>query len=189
MKELIEALGESISGEAFAKQKYELFSEKALGEEDLMCANLFKALSFAESIHLNNHLNALNKIAGTSKNFEDITKIDEDELKDQVKSTQVNLLNARVNETFEFKKKYKNFVKLAKKEDQEVAMLSFTYARMAEKAHAELLNNCLKAIHATKPMEEIDFFVCKNCGNVMDAIPSKCPICEKPSKYYEKITI
>ena len=53
---IIENLKEAINGESNAKRKYELYAEQAMKENLPEVANLFKAVSQAENIHVKNHL-------------------------------------------------------------------------------------------------------------------------------------
>jgi rubrerythrin len=188
MKEVIESLKESIYGELEANEKYKLYAEKALNENLPTVANLFKAISFAEEIHVKNHVNALSKITNSPINVDLNFKINRDDILPQVKSTRVNLLNARVSESFEYKKKYKNFKNLAKKEGNKLAELAFNYARNAEKIHAKLFSDFLKIVDSKKAQIRLEFFVCTNCGNVeIDEIPEICPICGKDRQKYKTI--
>jgi len=187
MEEVVEALKESIKGELEAKHKYLLFAEKAIEEEQPEVAKLFKAVSYAEGIHINNHLNAYNVLTGTNVNVDEIHKVDNDDLKSQVFRTNVNLLNSRVNETFEYKKKYTKFARLASREKQVVARLSFSLARKAERNHAGIFNRFLEEFNLENRCTACEFYICNNCGNIeLEEIPSICPVCEKESKFYIK---
>lgn len=188
MSEVIESLKEAINGESNAKRKYELFAEKAKQENLPEIAYLFKATAFAESIHIKNHLKALTTITGSDANPQDFVKVDEAELKGYVKDTASDLLNAIAGEMFEFKKMYKNFVKLAKKAGKDTAELSFTLARYAEQVHARLYSIVLKKLESGKPREIKEIYVCKICGNVeLNRIPGKCPVCDHGPNFYVKI--
>jgi len=103
MIDVVENLKQAIIGESNAKRKYEHFAEKAGSENHPEIANLFKAISFAESIHIKNHLKALTKITNSDIDLNDIVKIDEEELKKQVNDTRSNLIQSIAGETFEFK--------------------------------------------------------------------------------------
>ena len=56
MSEVIDNLKAAINGESNARRKYELFAERAIEENLPEIANLFKATSSAESLHIKNHL-------------------------------------------------------------------------------------------------------------------------------------
>ena len=111
MSIVVKNVKEAINGESNAKRKYELFSERAAKENLAEIALLFKAASYAESFHIKNHLKALSGITKTTVNPEDFVKVDDNEIKNHVKDTRSNLLEAITGETYEFKKMYKQFVK------------------------------------------------------------------------------
>ena len=138
MTAVIQNLKEAINGESNAKRKYELFAEKARKEKLPEVAHLFKAISAAEAIHNKNHIRALAVLTNADVNVEDFVEVNEVDLKNHVKDTNSNLIDAINGETYETKKMYKIFVKNSKKEGSEVAELSFSLARKAEKIHAKL---------------------------------------------------
>ncbi len=188
MKGVIENLKEAINGESIAKRKYELFAQKAKEEDLIQIAYLFKAVAFAESIHIKNHLKALSILIGTEPKPEEFIKINVEEIKSIVKDTKTDLINAIAGEMFEFKKMYKNFIKIADKAGIDVAELSFTLARYAERVHAKLYTMVLKKLEANKPREIIEIYVCKICGDVeINKIPLKCPICDHGPSLFIKI--
>ena len=184
---VIENLKEAIIGESNAKRKYELFAEKALNEGFPEIAHLFKAISTAESIHIKNHLKAIEEITKKSVDLNAIVNIEEKVLKKQVRNTRNNLIQAIAGETFEFKKMYKGFMKNAKKNDVYLAEFSFDLARMAEIAHSKLYIRFLKKLDKKEPFEDIDIYVCRICGNVeLKKIPKICPNCEHDQKFFMK---
>jgi rubrerythrin len=185
---VIENLKEAIIGESNAERKYELFAEKALNEGFSEIAHLFKAISTAESIHIKNHLKAIEEITKKSVDLNAIVNIEENVLKNQVKNTRNNLIQAIAGETFEFKKMYKGFMKNAKKNDVYLAEFSFDLARMAEIVHSKLYIKFLKKLDKKEPFEDIDIFVCRICGNVeLRKIPKICPNCEHDQKFFMKV--
>ena len=113
---VVENLKEAIIGESTARKKYELFAEKATEENHPEIAHLFKAIGYAESFHIKNHIKALSKITNSQVDLNEIFKLNEEEIKTQVSSTRDNLIQAIAGETFEFKKMYKSFRKNAKQE-------------------------------------------------------------------------
>ena len=184
---VIENLKEAIIGESNAKRKYELFAEKALNEGFSEIAHLFKAISTAESIHIKNHLKAIEEITKKSVDLNAIVNIEENILKKQVRNTRNNLIQAIAGETFEFKKMYKGFMKNAKKNDVYLAEFSFDLARMAEIVHSKLYIRFLKKLDKKELFEDIDIFVCRICGNVeLGKKPKICPNCEHDQKFFMK---
>lgn len=184
---VIKNLKEAIIGESNAKRKYELFAEKALNEGFPEIAHLFKAISTAESIHIKNHLKAIEEITKKSVDLNVIVNIEEIVLKKQVRNTRNNLIQAIAGETFEFKKMYKGFMKNAKKNEVYLAEFSFDLARMAEIVHSKLYIKFLKKLDNKEPFEDIDIYVCRICGNVeLIKIPKICPNCEHDQKFFMK---
>lgn len=110
------------------------------------------------------------------------------ELKEKVKDTRNNLIQAIEGETYEFKEMYKSFIKIAKKQDYYLAEFSFDLARKAEKVHSKLFNEYLNKLEHKEKLEKRDLFVCQICGNVeLDKPPKICPNCEHDQKFFKKI--
>ena len=188
MSTIIENLKEAINGESNAKRKYEIYAEIASEENLPEIAHLFKAVSAAETIHIKNHIRALEVITNSNVRLEDFLEVNEDLLKNNVKDTKANLIDAIEGETYETKHMYKNFVKNSKKEGIEVAELSFSLARNAEKVHAKIFNDYLKKLERNETIDKQKIFVCQICGNVEFNIPpSVCPICDHTEKFFKEI--
>lgn len=187
MPTVIENLKEAINGENNARRKYELFAEKAKEENLPEIAHLFNAISTAEAIHIKNHIRALKVLTDKEVKFEEFVDVNEDVLRNNVKNTKANLIEAIKGETYETKQMYKNFIKNSKKEGNEVAELSFSLARKAEKVHAELFTKYLKLLESNKIIEKMKIFVCQICGNVeFGTPPSVCPICDHSQKFFQE---
>ncbi len=181
-------LKEAINGESNAKRKYELFEEQAVKENLNEIALLFKAASYAESLHIKNHFKALSVITKATVNPEEFVKVDDNELKNHVQDTRANLQEAIDGETYEFKKMYKQFVKNAIKEGDLVSELTFRLAREAEKVHAKLYSNYLKQLEKNKEFEPVEIYVCTICGNIeFTPLPDICPVCDHDKKFFKKI--
>ncbi|MFX1567100.1 MAG: rubrerythrin family protein [Promethearchaeota archaeon] len=188
MSVVVENLKEAINGESIAKRKYELYAEKAKEENLPEIAHLFKAISSAEAIHIKNHVRALTVLAKSDVNLEEFVEVNEELLRSNVKNTISNLVDAINGETYETKKMYKNFIKNSKKEGTEVAELSFSLARKAEKVHAEIFSSYLKKLEKEEIIDNQKIFVCQICGNVEFGVPpSVCPICDHTQKFFKEI--
>jgi rubrerythrin len=187
MSIVIENLKQAINGESNAKRKYEIYAQKAREENFPEVAHLFKAISSAEAIHIKNHIRALAVLTNKDANIEDFVTVNETELKNNTKNTQANLIDAINGETYETKKMYKNFIKNSKQQGNEVAELSFTLARKAEKVHANLFSQYLKKLEKNETIDKQKIYVCQICGNVeFGSPPSVCPICEHSQKFFEE---
>jgi rubrerythrin len=156
-------LKEAFAGESQANRKYLAFAKKAEDEGYKQIAKLFKAAAEAETVHALNHLRGLGLI----------------------KSTKDNLEAAICGETLEFESMYPNMIEDAKAEGNKWAEKSFTYANAVEKIHANLFK---KALENLGKNPEVDYYVCKVCGNTVEGEPpDKCPICGSPKKMFKKI--
>jgi rubrerythrin len=185
---ILENLKEAIIGESTAKAKYQLFALKAREEGHMEIAHLFKAISFAEEIHIKNHLKAFEKLSDTKINLGEFVNIDDIEMQETVKDTRNNLIQAIAGETYEFRKMYKSFMKNAKKMNTYLAEFSFNLARNAENIHRKLFIDHLKMLDDSKMRENENIYVCQICGNVeIGKLPSICSICDHDKKFFKKI--
>ncbi|MFW9880820.1 MAG: rubrerythrin family protein [Candidatus Thorarchaeota archaeon] len=188
MSIVINNLKEAINGESNAKRKYELYAEKAKEENLPEVSHLFKAISTAEAIHIKNHIRALQVFTYNDIEIEDFVDVNEDALQNNVKDTKSNLLDAINGENYETKQMYKEFLKNSKKEGNDVAELSFSLARKAEKVHAGIFSKYLKQLEKMELIEKRKVYVCQICGNVeFDAPPSVCPLCDHTQKFFKEI--
>ena len=184
---LISNLKEAINGESNAKRKYELYAEQAIKEKLPEVAKLFTTVAYAESIHVKNHLKALSSITNKEANPNDFVVIKEDDLKLNIKDTRSNLADAINGEIHEVKKMYKDFLKNAKAEEQNVVELTFQLAREAEKVHAKLYAMYLKILERGRSFESVDVHACSICGNVELKEPkSNCKICDHSPRFFKK---
>ena len=188
MSLVIENLKEALIGELKAKRKYELYAKKALEEYHPEIAYLFKAVSFAESIHIKNHTRALSVLTDSDININEIIQIDGKELKNNIGDTFSNLEDAIEGELYETKKMYKKFEKNANSLGQEVAELSFSLARDAERVHADHFSSYLKHLEKGREIKKRKIYVCEICGNVeFEEPPETCPVCDHSKNFYKEI--
>jgi rubrerythrin len=165
MGKTVDNLKGAFAGESQANRRYLAFAKKAEEEVFPQIAKLFRAAAEAETIHAMNHL----KIIG------------------QVKSTTENIETAVSGETFEFKKMYPEYLDVAKQEKNNQAAWSFNVANKVEEIHASLFSKAAEALK-NKKNPEIDYYVCKVCGNTVEGkAPDKCPICGAPKASFFKV--
>lgn len=185
---LTDNLKQAISGESNAKRKYELFAEQAKQEGLLEISKIFLAISFAESFHIKNHIKALSILTDSEINPNDFVEIDDGKLKNNIKATKLNLLEAFNGETYETKKMYKKFVKNSRKNENYVAEMTFSLARKAEKIHAKIYSNLLSLLEKNKNIQQRETYVCTICGNVeFDKPPQFCKLCNHGEKFFNKM--
>ncbi len=168
------------NGESNAHAKYLAYAKKADEEGYGKVASLFRAAADAEGIHLKNHAEVIKGMGGTPK--ADI-KLPE------IKSTKENLEDALKGETYERITMYPEFIEQAKKDNNNAAVRTFTYAKFAEAEHAKLYKEALDNLESWKG-ENTDFYVCPTCGYTVDGKPSFefCPVCATPAKDYKRIS-
>ncbi|MGV9200354.1 MAG: rubrerythrin family protein [Promethearchaeia archaeon] len=189
MKILIQNLKQAIIGETKANLKYKIFAERARDENLPQVAELFEAVSFAETRHIKNHKRALSVLTDSEVDTSEFIRIDEKEIRKQVETTQENLKSAIEGEIYESKTMYKNFEKNADNQDEITVRLSFSLARKAEKVHAKRYKKYLKKLEKGKKIESREIYVCKICGNVeFDKAPEECPVCDHGQQFFEKMT-
>ena len=166
MKTTSENLKDAFSGESQANRTYLAFSKKAEKEGLPQIAILFRAAALAETVHALNHL----KIIGKTK------------------STLDNLKSAVSGETFEFDEMYPKFIEIAKQENNKKAEWSFNVANKVEKIHAGLFSKAIENLENTKELVDVDYYVCKVCGNTVESsAPDRCSICGAPKESFERI--
>ena len=166
MSDSVEKLKAAFAGESQANRRYLAFAKKAEDEGLSQVAKLFKAAAAAETVHAHNHM----RIAG------------------EIGMTVSNLDEAISGETFEFTKMYPEYLEIAKKERNKQAEWSFNVANQVEKIHAGLFKAALEAVKSSKKMPDVNYYVCKVCGNtVEDKVPATCPICGAPEAQFKKI--
>ena len=120
--------------------------------------------------------------------IEDFVYVNEEKLKGNVKDSRTNLLDALKGETYETKQMYKIFINNSKKEGKDVAELSFSLARKAEKVHAKAFSDYLKKLEKNELIEKRKIFVCQICGNIeFETPPSICPLCDHSQKFFNEI--
>jgi len=145
---------EAFAGESQANRKYLAFADKADAEGQKQVAKLFRAAAAAETIHAHAHLRA---VGG-------------------VKSTEENLQEAISGETHEFTSMYPQMIEEAASEGQDAALRSFSLANTVEKVHAELYQ---KAFDSLGSNQDVDYYVCKVCGNTLEGEPhGPCSVCK-----------
>ncbi len=156
-------LEEAFAGESQANRRYLAFAKKAEEEGYSAVAKLFRAAAEAETIHAHAHLRELGGIKDTAE----------------------NLKTAIQGESYEFESMYPPMVEDARAEGKEGAFRSFSYALEVEKIHAELYR---KALDNLGRNEDVDYYVCRVCGNTVEAeAPDRCRICGAGKDAFYKV--
>jgi len=176
-EQTLDNLNTAFQGESNAAHRYEAFAKKADAEGYVQAARLFRAAARAESIHRENHKQAILALGGKVKNF----KLDE--LK--VGTTSENLQAAIKGESYERDTMYPDFLKQSKADGAKEATRTFLYAEKAEGEHAKLYQEALDTLDQKK---DEPIYVCKVCGYTTTKLPQRnCPSCRESVSEYEKI--
>lgn len=166
----IENLKAAITGETTASAKYAAYAKKAKEEKLDKIAKLFEAASKAEAVHAKKHTGVLEKMG---VKMEPITP------QFTVKTTKENLDDALKGETYEIETMYPGFIKKAKDEGKDDAVISFDWAFQVEKKHQALYKDAIAAL-AKNDLKLLPdaYSVCPTCGNTFGAnVPKVCEIC------------
>ena len=176
-QQTLDNLNAAFQGESNAAHRYGAFAKKAEAEGRAQAAHLFRAAAKAESIHKENHKQAILSLGGKVKDF----KLDE--LK--VGTTAENLQSAIKGESYERDTMYPDFLKQAKVDGAKEATRTFLYAEKAEAEHARLYQEALDGLGQK---QDAPIYVCKVCGYTTSKLPERnCPSCREPASEYEKI--
>jgi rubrerythrin len=163
MNESIDKLMAAFAGESQANRKYLAFAKKADEESLPQVAKLFRAAAEAETVHALNHLRIAGKVGMTVSNLDEAIN----------------------GETFEFRQMYPNFIDVAKNEKNKQAEWSFDIANKVEEIHAGLYSKMLEAVKEGRDIPQVDYYVCKVCGNTVEkSAPDKCSICGAPKAQF-----
>lgn len=176
-QQTLDNLNAAFQGESNAAHRYEAFAKKADAEGYPQAGHLFRAAARAESIHKENHKEAILALGGKVKDF----KLDE------VKSgtTAENLQAAIKGESYERDTMYPDFLKQAKQDGAREATRTLLYAQKAEAEHAKLYQGTLDNL---SKKADAPIYVCKVCGYTTSKLPDRnCVSCRESVSQYVRI--
>jgi rubrerythrin len=154
----------AFEGESWAIRKYHAFAEKADKEGFKQAARLFRALATSETAHANIHLKQIRSVL----------------------STKENIIYARDLEASVAQEMYPQMLEEAVKEGNKQAAQGFEYIKNVEKGHVAL---CQKALNNLENEKDVEYYVCRHCGNVVETIPpDSCFICNSAKSMYLEIS-
>lgn len=176
-QQTLDNLNTAFQGESNAAHRYEAFANQADTEGYAMAARLFRAAARAETIHKENHKQAILALGGKIKDF----KLDEVKLG----TTAQNLQAAIKGESYERDTMYPDFLKQAKTDGAKEATRTLLYAQKAEAEHAKLYQATLDNLEQKK---DAPIYVCKVCGYTTTTLPERnCPSCRESASEYVQI--
>ncbi len=153
----------AFAGESQAAEKYLVFAEKAEAEGLPNVANLFRAISFAETRHARNHLRVMGGVGETAD----------------------NLQAAFAGESFEIDEMYPAYVEVARLQGDKQALKSMSWALRAETDHKRMYAEARERVVAGGDIETQPVSVCAVCGHtVIGELPDRCPVCAAPRGAY-----
>ncbi len=171
---LINAFG----GESMAHMRYLHFANIAEKEKYPNVARLFKAIAFAEYIHVGNHYRELRHLDGGTGANSGGTFGPGDTLK--------NLNLALMGEVFEVEEMYPVYSAVATQQGEQAAVKTFNYALATEKEHMRMYQEAINAVEKKKDYEIGDVQVCQVCGYTLEGdAPDNCPICKAKKEMFK----
>lgn len=171
-------LRSAYGGESMAHMRYLLWGDIAEKEGFPNIARLFRAISYAEQVHANNHFKVLGNIKGGHMVASDAVF--------GVGTTVENLQGAIDGELFEVNQMYDVYLNAARYQNEKDAERSFHFAIEAEKIHAQLFKMAQDSAKEGKDIEIKNVYICPVCGHtVLDEAPEFCPICGTKKEMYK----
>ncbi len=171
-------LRSAYGGESMAHMRYQSWGELAEQDGKPNIARLFRAISFAEKVHANNH-------------FVELKDCEGDELVPAgavfgIGEAADNLKGAIAGESYEVEEMYPAFLEIAKFQGEMGAVRSFTYALNAEKEHEMLFSKAREAALEDHDVDLGPVQICRVCGYTAEGdAPEECPICKAKRRYFE----
>jgi len=164
-------LRSAFGGESMAHMRYLVWGDKADEEGFPNVARLFRAIAYAERVHVTNHFTELRNEAGgflvpSTAGF-------------GLGSMSANLGGAIEGETFEIKEMYPAYKTVAVAQGEKSAETSFTWALEAEKIHVGLYQKAKQAVDRGEDVDLRSIQICQVCGYTVEGdAPERCPICK-----------
>ena len=172
-------LRSAYGGESMAHMRYIAWGNLAEKEGFPNIGRLFKAVSYAEQVHANNHFRELGIRVGDHTVTAGAVF--------GIGSLVDNLQGAINGELHEVEQMYPVYLQTAQFQDEKGAQRSFHFALEAEKIHADLFAKAQTSAKEGKDLELSAVFICPVCGHtILDGAPDNCPVCgAKKEKYKE----
>lgn len=174
-----EFLHSAYGGESLAHMRYIYWAQQAEKEGFPNIAKLFEAISYAESVHANNHFR---EIGGTTTD----ATVTEGAVFGTGKTVD-NLQGAINGELHEVEQMYPVYQNTAKFQEEKGAERSFHFALEAEKIHADLFTKAQEAVKSGNDYDLEAVYICPICGHtILDEAPDNCPVCGAKKEMYKE---
>jgi rubrerythrin len=178
----VQSLITALDSELNAYTKYMAYAARADFDGLHETASLLRAIARSEQIHANNHARLIRRLGGEPE-----TQIRPAE----VNATLDNLAAALGDELYEVESMYPRFLTENGLSDNSAAR-TYTWALKAEKTHAQLLSEAIKAMKAGNADSSAcvarDFYVRPVCGSVSTTPePERCWACNQFCSTFEII--
>ena len=162
-------LQSAFGGESQARNRYNIWGNKAEKDGFKNVARLFNATADAEKIHAALHFDALKDVHGDFA----VTSM----AGFGIGSTSENLEGARNGEIFEATEMYPAYIEVAEMQEEKEAVRAMKYATAAEEVHAKRFETAKEAVDAGKDLDVENIYLCPVCGYITFEEEDKCPIC------------
>lgn len=158
-------LKNAFAGESQAHMKYLIFADVAEKENKPNIARLFRAIAYAEQVHATGHFRVVGGVSNTAE----------------------NLKTAIGGETFEVEEMYPVYLEDARLQGEKAAEKSAHYALEAEKIHATMYGDALKAAGSNQDIQLKSVYICPVCGYTHEGEPDDhCPVCGVKKDMFKK---
>ena len=160
----------TFAGESRARNKYNLYAEKAKSEGYMWIAEIFDCTAKNEYAHARE----------AYKRY-----------LDRICSTKNNLIESAISEAEESKVIYKNFENMAREEGFDEIADFYKELQEVEELHKERFLDLAKKLKDNMifKSEKKSLWKCLNCGYIYEGweAPEKCPLCKYPKSYFRKL--
>ncbi|MBE6063103.1 MAG: rubrerythrin family protein [Clostridium butyricum] len=160
----------TFAGESRARNKYDLYAEKAKAEGYMWIAEVFECI-------------ALNEFAHAREVYKRFL--------DRICSTKNNLIESAISEAEESKVVYKNFENMAREEGFYEIADFYKELQEVEEIHKEKFLDLAKKVKDNMifSSEKKSSWECLNCGYIYEGCeaPKKCPLCKYPKSYFKQL--
>lgn len=173
----------AFAGESQARNRYQLFANKAKKDGYEQIASIFEITAEQERVHAKKFFSFLEggdlEITATFP-------------AGIVGTTAENLMAATAGEKEEWEELYPEFARIAEEEGFKEVAVAFKMIAKAEKTHSDRYDKLIANLEAGTVFEDGEkvLWYCRKCGYIHEGTkpPKVCPACQHPQSYYERKT-